>query len=473
MAAASTCSPRSLAKILPFDLFETRRLVGAAVGLIGLVVTWRIGRRIGGPLAGADRARPARDLPALLRAHVHQPEGRAVRGRDGAAPARPRARCRGISAALAPTTSCIFGLGLGLSIGSRIMAGMARSSARPRSPARRDRGARRGLRAAALARSAASARADAGAVLAYAVMGLVWPWAVVDPLNPLRAHRIFLALLREAVAGTVRRRADPCPTCRAATCRRCSRCKLPEIFSLLGARRRRWRARRRVPQRRARRARRAMLLPSRLPPCCRRGHGVARGRPCTTASGISSSSCRRSPSLGGLAGAWIARARWRASAALALAAAAVVFAAGVALPVIDMVRLHPYEYAHFNRIAGGVARRRAALHARLLGPRVQAGGARHCASELAERGETPPAGRRWKIAVCGPHPPAQVALGAHIRADLGSQGRGLRADAGRILLRASSTRRCSPRSSATASCLRAPTTCAAVRFRHVTVPPVK
>ncbi len=41
-----------LAKILPFDLFETRRLVGAAVGIAGIAFTWRIGRRIGGPLAG-------------------------------------------------------------------------------------------------------------------------------------------------------------------------------------------------------------------------------------------------------------------------------------------------------------------------------------------------------------------------------------------------------------------------------------
>ena len=40
------------AKVLPFTLFETRRLVGAAVGIVGLFVTWRIGRRIGGPLAG-------------------------------------------------------------------------------------------------------------------------------------------------------------------------------------------------------------------------------------------------------------------------------------------------------------------------------------------------------------------------------------------------------------------------------------
>ena len=41
-----------LAKVLPFDLFETRRLLGAAVGIAGIAITWRIGRRIGGPLAG-------------------------------------------------------------------------------------------------------------------------------------------------------------------------------------------------------------------------------------------------------------------------------------------------------------------------------------------------------------------------------------------------------------------------------------
>ena len=40
------------AKVLPFGLFETRRLVGAAVGLVGLFATWRIGRRLGGPFAG-------------------------------------------------------------------------------------------------------------------------------------------------------------------------------------------------------------------------------------------------------------------------------------------------------------------------------------------------------------------------------------------------------------------------------------
>src|ERR1700736_5047232 len=41
-----------MAKVLPFDLFETRRLVGALLGIMGLMVTWRLGRKLGGPLAG-------------------------------------------------------------------------------------------------------------------------------------------------------------------------------------------------------------------------------------------------------------------------------------------------------------------------------------------------------------------------------------------------------------------------------------
>src|SRR5947209_20416931 len=40
------------AKVLPFTLFETRRLAGALVGIVGLLVVWRTGRRIAGPRAG-------------------------------------------------------------------------------------------------------------------------------------------------------------------------------------------------------------------------------------------------------------------------------------------------------------------------------------------------------------------------------------------------------------------------------------
>src|SRR6195952_3865688 len=41
-----------LHKIIPLELFETRRLLGAVVGVIGLAVTWRLARRVGGSLAG-------------------------------------------------------------------------------------------------------------------------------------------------------------------------------------------------------------------------------------------------------------------------------------------------------------------------------------------------------------------------------------------------------------------------------------
>jgi hypothetical protein len=74
------------------------------------------------------------------------------------------------------------------------------------------------------------------------------------------------------------------------------------------------------------------------------------------------------------------------------------------------VRLHPYEYVWFNHLAGGV---RAAQSRYMLDywglAFKQAGEALR--QELAARGERPPQGRKWKIAVCGPHPPAQVALG--------------------------------------------------------------
>src|ERR1700716_737384 len=41
-----------LHKIIPLELFETRRLLGAIVGIVGLAVAWRLGRRVGGPPAG-------------------------------------------------------------------------------------------------------------------------------------------------------------------------------------------------------------------------------------------------------------------------------------------------------------------------------------------------------------------------------------------------------------------------------------
>jgi hypothetical protein len=87
-----------------------------------------------------------------------------------------------------------------------------------------------------------------------------------------------------------------------------------------------------------------------------------------------------------------------------------VVIAGIASPVIEMVRLHPYEYTHFNRIAGGVEAARANY---MLD--YWALSFKQASEELAARieklGLKHPPDRPWKIAVCGPHRSPQVELG--------------------------------------------------------------
>jgi len=93
----------------------------------------------------------------------------------------------------------------------------------------------------------------------------------------------------------------------------------------------------------------------------------------------------------------------------------------MALPVVAMVRLHPYEYTFFNRLAGGVA----AAHGRYMldywGLSFKQA-SQGLAAKLAERHESKPAGRRWKLAVCGPHRSPQVELGPDFETTWDPQG---------------------------------------------------
>jgi hypothetical protein len=99
-----------------------------------------------------------------------------------------------------------------------------------------------------------------------------------------------------------------------------------------------------------------------------------------------------------------------AAGRVATALLVAILLAAVALPVFNMARLHPYEYASFNTISGGVRAARDSYMLDYWGLAFkQAGDALR--AMLAAQREAPPAGRKWKIAVCGPHPPAQVALG--------------------------------------------------------------
>ena len=87
-----------------------------------------------------------------------------------------------------------------------------------------------------------------------------------------------------------------------------------------------------------------------------------------------------------------------------------VFTFGLLLPLGEMIRLHPYQYTHFNHIAGTVrsADNLFMLDYWGLALKQASDGLRE---ELVERQESAPAGRKWKVAECGPQRPAQVALG--------------------------------------------------------------
>jgi hypothetical protein len=87
-----------------------------------------------------------------------------------------------------------------------------------------------------------------------------------------------------------------------------------------------------------------------------------------------------------------------------------IFAAGIALPVSGMALLHPYEYVYYNQLIGGAHGAQPLYMLDYWGLALKQAG-NELRDKLISRGEAPPAGRKWKIAVCGPHPPARIALG--------------------------------------------------------------
>src|SRR5271170_4921130 len=179
------------AKILPFDLFETRRLVGAVIGLIGILITWRLARRVGGPLAAliavallvtcplyyGNMFMNAKDSPfAVAMVFLTLALVRAFEGYP-----RP-----------SPITCAMVGIGAGLAIGTRVLGGLAAINALAALclvfavESRRE-----GLREAGGRLGTFVVRFVPALLLGYAVMALVWPWSVTEPLNPFRAVEYF------------------------------------------------------------------------------------------------------------------------------------------------------------------------------------------------------------------------------------------------------------------------------------------
>src|SRR5262249_8718554 len=84
--------------------------------------------------------------------------------------------------------------------------------------------------------------------------------------------------------------------------------------------------------------------------------------------------------------------------------------AGLLSPLVEIVRLHPYEYTHFNHIAGGVRGARERYMLDYWGLSFK-----QASQELLDRiavlALPRPQGRHWKVAVCGPHRSPEVELG--------------------------------------------------------------
>jgi hypothetical protein len=403
------------AKVSPFTLFETRRLMGAAVGIAGLFATWRTGRRIAGPLAGFVALALLSACPLYYGHMFMNPKDapfavamtillfalvRAVEG-------YPR---------LSIATGALVGTGFGLAFGSRIMGAfgglelLGALAFIAGAQARAEGIAAAGSRLLRFVLSLLPAM-----LLAYLVMALVWPWAVVDPRNPIRAleyfSRFFEKPWSELFAGVVTPVTDMprryVPTLLAL--------KLPEIFFTLGlsgaAGALVKTARRDIPVRR-----RAVLLLVTLAALLPLAVAIVL-RPAMY-NGIRHFVFVLPPLaiLGGLAAAWLVDAV-RGSCFLPTAAGiffgtalVTVLVLGLAFPVIEMGRLHPYEYTYFNWLSGGVRQARDRYMVDYWGLSFKQA-SEALLAKLGDRRENKPSGRRWKIAVCGPHRSPQVELG--------------------------------------------------------------
>jgi xanthosine utilization system XapX-like protein len=309
-----------------------------------------------------------------------------------------------------PATIALCGIGVGLAVGSRVMGGFAVLEAVLPLPFIL------AVRSRTIALKPALSECGLflvvfipGIVLAYLVMGLVWPWSVVKPLNPFQAVEYFSNFFEKPWRELFDGQLIPVPDMPRSYVPTLFVLKLPEIMLALGlagvagalvaiA------SRNRGGTAGYRAALLAVVLAATLPVLI-----TVAARPAMY-NGIRHFAFVAPPFavLGGLVGAWIAqhleRFGW-----VAVTAGALVLAAGVASPAVEMARLHPYEYAHFNHIAGGAAGARPRFMLDYWGLSLTQA-SRQLRAILAERGEQPPHGT-WTVAVCGPHPPVTVALG--------------------------------------------------------------
>jgi hypothetical protein len=398
-----------LHKVIPLELFETRRLLGAVVGVVGLAVTWRLGRRIGGPVAGLATLLLLALCPIFYGHMFMNPKDAPfavamiilMMGLVRLAEEYPQP---------SPRTILIVGLGAGLSLGSRVLGGLALVYAVVGfMPLFLEEYHEQGAREALHRFVHVVYVLLPGLVVGYLVMGMIWPWSIIEFDNPIHALTYFSHFFekpwKEMFDGALVSVPDMpwsyLPTLFAL--------QLPEVlltllmvgvagtFMLL--------PRKGVPTRR-----KTILLMLTLAATLPIAIAIVK-RPALY-NGIRHFIFVIPPMtvLGGLAFGWIMNRLATANRRFWQPAVLAVFIFGLLLSLGEMIRLHPYQYTHFNHIAGTV---RAADDRFMLDYWGLAfkQASDELREQLDERQEAPPTGRKWKVAVCGPQRPAQVALG--------------------------------------------------------------
>jgi dolichyl-phosphate-mannose-protein mannosyltransferase len=408
-----------LHKVIPLGLFETRRLLGAIVGIIGLAVTWRLGRRVGGPLAGLATLLLLALCP-IFYGHMF------MNPKDAPFAVAMIILMMGLVRLVeeypqpSPRTILIIGLGAGFSIGSRILGGLALIYALVGFvPLFMEEFQTQGPRETLRRFVRVLYMLLPGLVIGYLAMGLIWPWSIMEPDNPFLALTYFSHFFerpwKEMFDGALVSVPDMpwsyLPTLFAL--------QLPEVllvllsagvigsFVVL-------------PRRDLTARRKSILLMLTL--AATLPIAIAMVKRPALYNGIRHFIFVIPPMtvLAGTAFGWLmnrlgtSRRSWQPAVLAA-------FCFGLLLSLGEMIRLHPYQYTHFNYIAGTVrgADDRFMLDYWGLAFKQASDELRE---QLAENDDAPPKGRKWKVAVCGPQRPAQVALGPDFSTDWHSNG---------------------------------------------------
>lgn len=397
-----------LEKVLPLDPFEIRRLLGGLIAMIGLGLVWWTARRLAGAWAALAAVVLVLLTPKLV-GHAF------INSKD-----LPFAVCViGIVAALVAAidswprpswrTGILLGIALGFGLGTRVGVVVSGAYLVPAMALLIFDDTRK-IGAAAAWRNAGAfvVRLLPSLPIAYVLMRILWPWSGFSLMNPVHAFITFIDQSidkpwEEIFEGQERLWSFMpwryVPKMLSLT--------LPEVFlvaalagvvliiwrTATGNRPMRWNAAASVVLT-------AFALPIVLsivldPP--RYGnvrHYLFAVMPMAVLGAIA-------------AAAGIEYLRTKPVGLRAAAAFAVVF--GLSLPLTEIIRLHPYEYTYFNQFAGGLKGANGRYMTEYWGTSFKEAG-ESLQEYIDEMGmKAPPGG--FKVATCGPHNSARVALG--------------------------------------------------------------